>query len=159
MKRVLMILVAAVAALLLGAAPATAAPYPPLTPTVTTNAGSYVTGSPVIITANGFGKCVGVVTFTITPPGGGTPIVVTAPANGSGVATVTITAPMTVGTYRVVATCGSLTATTSFAVRLLPATGSNVELPLQAGAVLVLAGSGLVVVAMRRRRRTTTAIA
>ena len=159
MKRVLMLLVAAVAALLLGAAPASAAPYPPVTPTVTTNAGSYVPGASVIITANGFGTCVGVVTFTITPPGGGTPIVVTAPANASGVATVTITAGRAVGVYNVVASCGSLTANTTFAVRLLPATGSSIDFPLQAAAVLVLVGAGFVVAAMRRRRRTTTALA
>ena len=165
MKRVLMLLIAAVASLLLGAAPAGAAPagakpYPPKAATVTTNAGTYVPGSPVIITANGFSECVGgIVTFTITPPGGGTPIVVTAPVNASGVATVTITAGKAVGTYSVVASCGSLTATTSFAVRLIPATGSSIDLPLQAAAVLVLVGGGLVVVAMRRRRRSTTAVA
>ena len=160
MKRVLMLLVAAVAALLLGAAPASAAPYPPVTPNVTTNAGSYVPGASVIITANGFGTCVGgVVTFTITPPGGGTPIAATAPANASGVSTVTITAGTAVGVYNVVASCGSLTANTTFTVRLIPATGSSIDLPLQAAAVLVLVGAGLVVVAMRRRRHTTTVIA
>ena len=178
MKRVLMLLIAAVASLLLGAAPAGAAPagaspsgaapagakpYPPKAATVTTNAGTYVPGSPVIITANGFSECVGgIVTFTITPPGGGTPIVTTAPVNASGVATVTITSGTVIGTYTVVASCGPLSATTSFAVSAapgIPRTGSSIDGPLRAAAVLMLIGVGFVVVAMRRRRRTTTAIA
>ena len=155
LKRVLMFLVAAVSSLLLGVAPAAAAPYPPAAPTVVTDAGTYVAGSPVIITASGFGACVGgIVTFTITPPGGGTPVVVTAPASG-GSATVTITAGKVVGVYTVVATCGTLTATTTFGVRKLPPTGSNIDVPLQSAAVLVLLGAGLVVVALRRRRPAT----
>ncbi len=158
-----MLLVAAVAALLLGAAPASAAPYPPVTATVTTNAGSYVPRASVVITANGFGACVGgIVTFTITPPGGGTPFVVTAPVSATGSATVTITAGSTIGVYNVAAVCGPLSATTSFAVRPapgIPQTGSSIDGPLRAAAVLMLIGVGFVVVAMRRRRRTTTAIA
>lgn len=168
MKRVLMLLIAAVASLLLGAAPAGAAPagakpYPPKAATVTTNAGTYVPGSPVIITANGFSECVGgIVTFTITPPSGGTPIVTTAPVNASGVATVTITSGTAIGTYTVVASCGPLSATTSFAVRPVPGiplTGSSIDGPLRGAAVFMLIGAGLVVVAMRRRRRTTVAVA
>lgn len=172
LKRVLMFLVAAVSSLLLGVAPAAAAPYPPAAPTVVTDSGTYVAGSPVVITARGFGACVGgIVTFTITPPGGGTPIVVTAPLNLSSAAglrtaalpaadafdsaTVTITAGKVVGVYTVTATCGSLTATTTFGVRKLPPTGSNIDVPLQSAAVLVLLGAGLVVVALRRRRPAT----
>lgn len=176
LKRVLMLLVAAVSsmfasAVLLGASPMSAAPYPPTAATVVTDSGTYGAGSPVTITARRVGGCVeGIVTFTITPPGGGEPIVVTAPLQLTGTidipasvavdafdsATVTIVAGNVNGDYTVTASCASLVTTTSFAVRLLPATGSVVDLPLQAAAVLIFVGAMLLMVALRRRPPATS---
>ena len=158
-RRLLLLFAAFTSALLLGAVPASAGLYPPKAPTVGTDKGSYIVGSSVTITANGFASCSnGVVTFTITPPGGGTPIVVTAPVAANGSATVTIAAPPALGTYIVIASCGDITASTTFIVSRIPVTGSNVDVPLRAGAMLVLLGGGLFVVA-RRRRRPAAAVA
>ena len=152
-RRLLLLFAAVISALLLGAVPASAGLYPPKAPTVGTDKGSYIVDSSVTITADGFTSCVGgIVTFTIKPPGGGTPIVVTAPVASDGTATVAITAPPAMGTYIVIATCGDLTASTTFIVSRIPVTGSNMNMPLRAGTVLLLIGTGLFVVARRRRR-------
>ena len=153
-RRSLLLFSVVVSVLLLGAVPASATLYPPAKgPTVGTDQGSYIVDSSVTITADGFTSCVGgIVTFTIKPPGGGTPIVVTAPVASDGTATVAITAPPAMGTYIVIATCGDLTASTTFIVSRIPVTGSNMNMPLRAGTVLLLIGTGLFVVARRRRR-------
>ncbi len=162
MKRLLMLVAVALSTFTLTAAPVSASPYPPQGPTVTTDSGSYAPGKPIIVTATGFAECKsGVVTFTITPPGGGAPIVLTAPlvagpSGTSDTATVTVTDPGGLGTYTVVATCGNETAATSFAIAIVPKTGSDIGMPLTTGAVLVLVGGGLFVVARRRRQPAAT---
>lgn len=121
---------------------------------VKTDQSSYTVGSSVVITAAGFQACAGqLVTFTITPPGGGAPIILTAIAKADGTATVTLTAPATLGAYTVVATSpGCPTASTIFNVSRLPATGSDSQSWLVTGLALVVTGVGFWFVARRRRR-------
>ena len=160
MKRILLVVLALVSTLGV-AAPALAAPYPPGGPTVTTDKSSYSPGSTATLRATGFGACVGgVVTFTITPPGGGTPIVVTAPVQPDGTATTTVKLPTGTGTYTLVASCaGVASAATTFVISRLPVTGADTGSPLRIGAVLLLVGAGFVFVAVRRRRSPAAALA
>ncbi len=127
--------------------------YPPGGTVVKTDKSSYRSGSTVNITAAGFQACAGqLVTFTITPPGGGTPIVLTAIANADGTATVTLNAPATLGVYTVLATSpGCPDASTTFAVSLLPQTGANTQPWVATGVALVLTGLGFWFVGRRRR--------
>jgi hypothetical protein len=148
--------VAAIAAICLGsvAAPVAASTYPPPTVTVTTDQSVYSLNSPVIVTASGFTQCVGqTVTFTITPPGGGTPIVLTGTVGPDGAVSVTIPAGFPqAGTYRVIAACGGLQASTTFRVVGLVQTGADIGRWLVSGAGLLVAGLAMLVVAGRRRR-------
>jgi hypothetical protein len=132
--------------------------YPPAVGTqVSSSATTYPPGGSATLTATGFVGCAttpAVVTFTITPPGGGTPIVLTATANSSGVATVTLTLPDTIGTYQVLASSpGCPDATSSFVVRILPTGGANSNDSVRTAAIVVALGVGLVLVAWRRRSR------
>jgi len=131
----------------------TADAYPPGGTVVKTDKSTYTVGSSVLITASGFQACAGqVVTFTITPPGGGAPIILTAIANADGTATVPLTAPATLGVYAVVATSpGCADASTSFTVSRLPQTGASTQSWVVTGVALVLTGLGFWFVARRRR--------
>ncbi|MCY7300634.1 MAG: LPXTG cell wall anchor domain-containing protein [Ilumatobacteraceae bacterium] len=131
----------------------TADAYPPGGTVVKTDKSTYTVGSSVLITASGFQACAGqLVTFTITPPGGGAPIILTAIANADGTATVPLTAPATLGVYAVVATSpGCPDASTSFTVSRLPQTGGNTQSWVVTGVALVLTGLGFWFVARRRR--------
>ncbi|MGB8860207.1 MAG: LPXTG cell wall anchor domain-containing protein [Ilumatobacteraceae bacterium] len=133
--------------------------YPPGGTGVATDKSSYTVGSDVVITATGFAACAGhVVTFTITPPGGGPVIVLTAIANSAGIATVTLKAPSVLGAYSVMATSdGCATASTVFNVSKLPQTGANSRSWVITAAALVCTGAGFLFVA-RRRRQPATAV-
>ncbi len=153
MRRMLMILVACLAPALFVATAAGARDYPPAVPAVVTDSGAYHPGDPVTITASGFPACPGgVLTFTITPPGGGTPIVITVQVGADGTAHVTLPAPGVFGRYTVTVSCGTVSSGTSFVVSALPTTGANSVFPLKAASVLVVVGLGLFFVGLRRRQ-------
>lgn len=153
--------------------------YPPGdAPQVESSASVVQPGGSTTITTTGFHFCQSetdpgsaLVTFTITPPGGGTPTILTAVADAEGVATVTFTVPVggPAGTWTIVATSdGCADASSSFQVSTggtgggngngngsggIPVTGSDLGSTLRAGALALVLGAGLVVVAIRRRRR------
>lgn len=159
MKRILLVALALLSVLGM-AAPAVAAKYPPGGPTVTTDKSAYNPGDTATLRATGFGECVGgIVTFTITPAGGGTPIVITAPVQPDGTAVTTVKLPNATGTYTLVASCQGSSATTTFVISRIPATGADSGSSLRIAAVLLLVGAGLVFVAVRRRRPATAALA
>lgn len=162
-KRMLMLTCIALVAVLGVVTPAHA--YPPGGTVVVTDKSSYPPGSTVTITASGFEACAGqLVTFTITPPGGGTPITLTAIADAKGTAVVTLTAPGTTGVYSVTATSAGPcdVATTSFTVAKrpgggLPSSGTDAARLATTSAALVFTGLGLWLVARRRRRHVAAA--
>lgn len=162
----------------------TASVYPPSSTTVATDRSSYSPSDEVVINAAGFLLCAGdVVTFTISPPGGGAPIVVTAVAAPDGTASVTITAPAVADTYSVVASSTQLCndAETGFLVATdpptpttvpggpgggpgptpgnptLPRTGNDVQRWVSNSVTVVFVGAGLWLVAWRRRHARSAA--
>lgn len=153
--------------------------YPPSSTTVATDKSRYSPGDEVVISAAGFLQCTGdMVTFVITPPGGGTPVVVSTVALPDGTATVTVTAPEVAGTYTVVASSTQLCndAETDYLVETdpptpttvpggpgptptpapggatLPRTGADLQRWISNAVTVVFVGGGLWLVAWRRRQ-------
>lgn len=161
MRTSLYVVLASVAALLVGVPAASAAPeYPPPPPAIEVESGSVPPGGSQTVTVTGF--CNGVtVTFTLNP--GGT-VLGTAVANGSGTASLTFTAPSAEGTYTITATApntcgggGTTTETTEFDVESeapLPSSGTDSQTLLRWAATVLGVGVVLVAVAMMRRRST-----
>lgn len=161
------------------AQPRTVPIYPPSSTTVATDKSRYSPGEEVVINAAGFLQCAGdLVTFVITPPGGGSPLEVTTVALPDGTATVTVIAPGVVGTYTVVAASTELCndAETAYLVETdpptpttvpggpdpsptpapggatLPRTGSDLQRWVSNAVTVVAVGGGLWLVAWRRRQ-------
>lgn len=163
MRTSLYVVLAAVAALLVGVPAAHAAPvYPPGPPSIDVESGSVPPGGSQTVTVTGF--CNGAtVTFTLNPGGS---VIGTATANSSGEASLTFTAPSTVGTYTVTATApntcdggGTTTETTEFEVASeapLPSSGTESGALLRWAATVLGVGIALVVVTLMRRRSSRT---
>ncbi len=127
--------------------------YPPgSSPSVSTDKQVYQPGDTVVIVSTGC-PVGSVVTFTITPVGGGPSVVLSAVADQTGVATVNYKAATT-GDYTVTASCDGKTATTSFTVTsaTIPSTGTDVAGVATIATLSVVIGFGLFFVARFRRR-------
>ena len=158
MKRVVAIVVGALAALTLLPAANAAAGYPPQSPELGASSSNPPPGGTVTLTASGF--CPGgTVTFTLDP--GGT-VLGTATADGDGNAVLVITAPSTPGAYTVTATDTQCEASASLALNVsaaggIPTTGSDSSDTMQWAGIAVLLGAGLIGGAAIARRRHATA--
>jgi LPXTG-motif cell wall-anchored protein len=162
------VLIAAVVGL---GAPASAQPYPPVTPTVTAPS-TVLPGATFVVVFNGcqLGETVnvtftGVTVATSCTGAGGTGRLMQA-AGGS--ASVTLTAPTAPGTYTITATglTSGFTASTTITVVAqttttaatggggggLPTTGSDSSSTVWIAGTAVIVGAGLLAVGLKRRR-------
>jgi hypothetical protein len=146
------------------AAPVAASPYPPNGATLTTSSSSPLPGGRITITAEGF--CPGsTVELAIKGPGsdGPTQPIGSYVADGTGKVIVEIDAPLTPGSYQIIATSNGpgqeCAKSLSIPIRVrqqgTPGTGSDSGTLLLAGLVAVGVGGALVLVARLRRRPAT----